>query len=117
MTTEGKTAGRMAYETTLPGSNKKVVVFKPFINEFNDAVKLAGLKSGESQAAMSMILAQELLRICLVSVNGKELSLSEKENLDNHFDIGEVLNLSEMMGQIAGIGQTVGKLTPKLMNR
>ena len=77
------------YKFTL--SSKKVIFLRePKMRDSEDAIKVAGMKAGENNVAyMGLLTQKELFKKLLVQVDGKKLSATEKENLNDMFTYKE----------------------------
>jgi hypothetical protein len=79
-----------------------------FLRKMKISYKGIAMKSALSRAnndrnhAMA-VLDEELLKLLLVSVNGKDVSASQKEDLDSLFEPSEFWSLLEVLPQITGM--------------
>lgn len=64
-------------------SGKEIFLKEPTVGDTETAAKVAGKKAGpDNQVYLGVILQKEMLKILLVAVDGKQLSLSDKEQID-----------------------------------
>ena len=93
-----------AMQVTL--STKKVVILRhPKIADMEDASMMAGHGVEGGNPGMGVKLNRQLISRLLLQVNGKELNLVEKEQLDELFDVSEFLQLIQAVNQAMGMGQ------------
>lgn len=65
------------------GSGKCIYLKEPTIGDTETAAKVAGKKAGpDNQVYLGVILQKEMLKILLVAIDDKQLSLTEKEQID-----------------------------------
>lgn len=71
-------------------SGKVVYLREPKIGDTEHAAKVAGKLAGaENQAYLGVLLQKEMVKLLLVKVDDKELSISEKQMLDKLFTYKE----------------------------
>lgn len=64
-------------------SGKTIYLREPQIGDTEEAAKVAGKKAGtDNQVYLGTILQKEMLKLLLVQVDGKELSITDKEKID-----------------------------------
>jgi len=86
-------------------STDKVVVVREFkIAHKNLAAKAAG-QSGVTGAALEALLQDEMLKLILVSVDGRKVGEVERENLDNVFSFAEYQELLQPIAEMCGANQ------------
>lgn len=92
-------------------SSGKIVYLRDMkIEDQELAATAAGSRvQGDNQIATALVMGKELLKILLVQVNDKKLSGSEKEDLNSLFTYREYQEVSSVVGEIAGGGESVGK--------
>lgn len=82
-------------------SGKKLCVRPMQIRDLDLASQAAARRGGgDNQFVFQMGLQRELLKILLVSVNGKKLTPVELEQLDSHLEPAEYMAL---LGEIQGL--------------
>lgn len=97
----------MADKTNLKATlaSGKVVVMRPFTiaDQESAAIRVADKAKGNT-TILQMLMQKEVIKMLIVTVDGKTLSGLEKEQLDNVFTMGEYLQvmkvLEEMMGNV-----------------
>ena len=83
-------------------SGREVIIFSPKQSDLNESARLAGMKAkAENQIHTGILLQQELLKRLIHSVNGKELTLAEKQDSDI-FSIQENAELSAHISNLTG---------------
>ncbi len=93
----------MNYELKLT-SGKKVVVREPSIKDQDLAAEMVSSRAGDNAMAFAMMLQTEIMKMLIVSINGKVLSGIEKDQLDKHFEYTEYselqLGIKEILGEV-----------------
>ena len=95
----------MQYKLTLL-TDREVVIREMKISDYELAANLAGarVKSG-NQAHMQIAMQSELVKLLLVSVEGKELSAVQKQSLDELLSVSEYSQLIKFTEQFVGEAQ------------
>ena len=91
----------MNYEFKL-SSGKKVVVREPAIRDQDLAAEIVSSRAGDNAMAFAMLLQSEIMKMLIVSVNGKVLSGIEKDQLDKSFEYAEYTELQMGIKEILG---------------
>lgn len=95
--------GTMNYELKLT-NGKKVIVREPSIKDQDLAAELVSSRAGDNAMAFAMMLQTEIMKMLIVSVNGKTLSGVEKDQLDKVFDYAEYsevqMGVKEILGEV-----------------
>jgi hypothetical protein len=81
-------------------SQKEVVLREPKIGDLETAAQVAGKGGGDNTALMGMKLQKELVKALLVQVDGRNLTLQEKEQLDKLFSLKEYQQVIKVVQQI-----------------
>lgn len=89
------------YKVTL-SSGKVVFLREPKIADTELAVSIAGKVAGDNDALLNIKTQSEIVKILLVSVDGKELTMSEKESLDKIFTLAEFNQVKKILNKIVG---------------
>jgi hypothetical protein len=90
------------YKVTLT-TGKVILMREPKIEDTEKVAQIAGKKAGtENNAHLSILIQKEMLKLLLQNVNGKDLTLSEKEQLDKLLDFKEYQQALKVMGQLIG---------------
>jgi hypothetical protein len=64
-------------------SGKQIYLKEPTIGDTETAAKVAGKKAGsDNQVYLGVVLQKEMLKILLVAIDGKQLNLTDKEQVD-----------------------------------
>lgn len=94
---------QMQYELVL-STGKKVVLRPPTIRDQDVAAQMVSGRAGDSPMAFTMMIASEIVKLLIVSVNGKALSGVEKDMLDKFFDFQEYgelqMGVKEILGEV-----------------
>lgn len=98
---EEKKAGPRGYKVTL-STGKVVFLREMLISHQNLAIKAVGQKAGENQALLGMMMNQELLKLLIHSVDGKDLGHKDLEKLDDVLKVSEYTQLLKVIEQIVG---------------
>ncbi len=71
-------------------SGKTIYLREPQIGDTEEAAKVAGKKAGtDNQVYLGTILQKEMLKLLLVQVDNKELTITDKEKIDKLFTYKE----------------------------
>lgn len=71
-------------------SGKVIYLKEPSIGDTEKAAQVAGKKAGsDNQVYLGVLLQKEMIKILLVQVDDKKLSLSDKEQLEKLFTFKE----------------------------
>jgi len=93
----------MNYEMVL-STGKKVEVREPEIKDQDMAAQLVAVKSGDNAMSFAMMLQSEIIKMLIISVNGKILSGLEKDQLDQVFtyqEYGELqMGIKDILGEV-----------------
>lgn len=96
-------------------SNKVILLREPLIDDTEKAAQVAGKKAGsENQALLSVLVQKEMLKLLLVEVDGKKLSLTEKEQLQKYLNFKEFNQAMKAMNMIVG-DDSGNELTPEFI--
>ena len=91
----------MVHKVTL--STKKEVLLREFkIKHQRLAAQSAGGKSGDNMNVLGVTMAEEILKLLLVQINGVTPLASALEDLDSLFSYQEYSELSKVMGKLMG---------------
>jgi len=97
-----ETPKRTAHKVTL-SSKRVVILLTPRQSDLNEATREAGLTAGaDNQAFFGVTLQRCLVGRILHSVDGKELSLTDKADQDL-FTIQENAEISQYVGKMTGL--------------
>lgn len=90
---------------------KKVVLLREIkVSDTDTAVEMAcGKTASESKYVIAMATQRELLRLLLISVDGKTLKPNEKEDLNSLFKVGEYNQMMKVLDHISEGGAELGK--------
>ena len=72
------------------------------IRDWDQAAKCASRDSSGDQFVFGIRLQQELMKILLVEVDGKSLTMMQKESLDSLFTVNEYLALQDEVQALMG---------------
>ena len=89
------------YKITLTGG-KQVLLRKMLIKHQEQAALSVGDRSKDNMIVFSMLMSKELLKLLIHSIDGKELKDSEKQVLDDLFDMGEYSQIMGVVDEISG---------------
>ncbi len=92
---------QMVHKVTL-SSGKIVLLREMKIKHQNLASKAVGAKAADNNMLLASLMSQELLKILIVEINGKQPTTSEIEDLDGLFTYGEYSQLQKVVGQLMG---------------
>jgi hypothetical protein len=95
-------------------SGKEVLLRDMKIKDQELAAQAAGQRAGENQMAMAMGMQQELIKLLLVQVDGKDIPAPERENLDSLFSYQEYQQVSQVLSKLMGT-EDVGKFQMELV--
>ena len=90
-------------------SGKKVVLRDFKIRDLQIGAQAASKRGGDNQFSFSICLQQEMLKMLLVSVDGKILTAMELEQIDNFLEPGEYMALSGVIQELLGNAPIKGK--------
>lgn len=103
------------YKFTL-ASGKVILLREPLIDDTEKAAQVAGKKAGsENQAHLSILIQKEMLKLLLVEVAGKKLSMTDKEMLDKLFDYKEYQQATKALMMVIGDDGGNAPLTPEFI--
>lgn len=95
-------------------SGKVVHLREPLIADTETAAQSAGNQSkGDNQLHMGMILQKELLKLLLVKVDGKTLSMTDKQVLDKVFKFKEYSEVLKAVKMVLGEDEGNAQLIPE----
>lgn len=83
----------------------RTVLFRPLqIKYYKVAAQAAAKQAGNNQTLLSMHLQDELAKMLMVELNGKKLSMAEKESFESMFSPTEyrqiMMTLEELIGDV-----------------
>ena len=109
-------AKKTLYKVTL-STGKVVVLTKLLIETKNNAVQAAAqrLPADSPQAVFNTIMGDELLRLLIISVNGKEIDSVSRENIDSILEFSEYTEISEVVGGMISAGESKKKPIVEMM--
>ena len=101
------------YKFTL--SSKKVIYLRdPKIADTESATQVSGKIAGSDNAAyLGVLFQKEMVKLLLVQINDKKLTMNEKQNLDALFTMQEYSQVSKAIQKILG-DEGNFELTPEL---
>ena len=87
-------------------TSKKVVLLRDIeLRDEENAAKLSGKKAGDSAITMGYGMLNELVKILIISIDGKEVGALERERLDKILGYRDFVQLrktvEKMMGEAA----------------
>ncbi len=93
-------------------STKKEVLLRELkISHQELAMQNAAQKAGDSPLLFAGSAQKEMLKVLLHSVDGKELTAAQREDLDSLFNFPEYMQLMDVMGKLMGTDE---KSKPKI---
>jgi hypothetical protein len=98
-------------------TGKEIFLREPKISDTEHATKIAGMEAGpENTAYLGTLFQKEMVKLLLVAVDGKQLSLKEKMSMDSLFNMKEYGQVSRCMKVVLG-DDDGGKfeLTPEIV--
>jgi len=96
-------------------SGKEIYLREPKMSDSESCIQIAGKKAGDNMALLGLITQKELFKKLLTQVDGNELSMAEKENLDGIFSFKEWSQCVQALAQVTG-DDGEGKLeAPEIM--
>jgi hypothetical protein len=96
-------------------STGKVVVMRQMkIRHQTLAAQAVGKKAGDNTMAMVMMMQQELIKLLVISIDGRALTGAEREDLDSFLDFPEFQQLQSVVGQMMG-GNEVGEAKTEIV--
>lgn len=98
----------MVHEVKL-GSGKTVLLRDFKIRHMELAVKAAGDEKSEYLFALKQ--QNELIKILLVQVDGQDIDRTKVEDLDNYFSVSEYKQIMQVVKQLSGDDDEMGKPT------
>lgn len=98
----------IAVHKVILSSKKEVLLREMKIRHQELAAKICGKKAGDNMAYLSTLMQAELLKMLVVQVDGKSVSPSEVENLDNMFSLLEYRQLISAVSKLMG-GDDMGE--------
>ena len=106
MTEEKKVA---AFKFTLP-TKKTILLREPRIKDNRIAAKAVGLDANGNQMLSQVLVQEEMVKLLLLEVDGKKVTLNQKEDLDSLFTAVEFGFVVQAVNKIVGGENTEGKL-------
>lgn len=90
------------YKVTLP--SKKVVLLREMKVRYEDlALQAVGRKAGKNEMLGQKLVGDEMLKLLLVTIDGKKPSPTELERLDELFSYADIMSLRKVVAKIAGV--------------
>lgn len=89
-------------------SGKEVLLREPSINDGEMAAQLAAPRAGDNPFLLQMFAQKELLKLLLVSVDGKKITAKDAEGINEMFNPGEYGTLLKVLNKVGG-GDEAGK--------
>lgn len=96
-------------------SGREVLLREMKIRHQNLAMKAIGTKAGNNAILASSLFQEELLRILLVSVDGKQIDKIQALDLDSLFSYAEYGQLLKVIGKIMGGDEAEGELVTEIV--
>lgn len=107
-------AEQMAHKVVL--SSGKAVLIKDMKIKYNRlAIASVGNRAGENKALLGMMVQEELLKILLISIDGKTPEKAQLEDLDSLFTNKDFMELMQVIGKVAGTEQELGNLATEIV--
>lgn len=101
------------YKFTL-STGKEIYFREPKIADTESATQVAGKIAGsDNQAHLGVLFQKEMIKLLLVQVGEKKLTMSEKQSLDSLFTFQEYNQVSKAIQKIVGDEGNL-ELTPEL---
>lgn len=89
------------FKVTLPSG--KVVLLREMKVRFEDlALKSVGNKAGKNEMYSQKLVGDEMLKLLLISVDGKKPAPLELENIDEMFAYRDIIALRKVVHKITG---------------
>lgn len=102
---------------TLTGG-KEVYFREPKISDTDYAAQVAGKQAGpDNQAHLGVLLQKEIVKLLLVRINTKDISVQEKQDIDKLFTYKEYNEVQKAVQMLTGTesGNSV-ELTPEFVD-
>ena len=105
----------IVYKFTL-GSGKVVLLREPMEEYVETATRIAGGQvDGENKHLFSLLMQKELTKLLLHSVDGKQLSMNDKENIKSLFTFKESMQLKEAVGKVVDVEDLGNLAAPEMV--
>jgi hypothetical protein len=96
------------------GTGKVIYLRDPEIGDTEHATKIAGKEAGpENEAHLSVLFQKEMIKLLLVQVDKKKLTLQEKQDLKKLFTFKEYGQVSKAIKMMVDDGEGNLDLTPE----
>lgn len=84
------------------GTGKVALLKEAQLKHQELAIRAVGNRAGDNQYLFGSLLQKELLKILLVQIDGKDLTPSELEKLDDLLTLPEYLQLVQVVSKLMG---------------
>ena len=113
MSEEQEKKGLSVYKFTL-GTGKVVYLREPDIGDTEIATKIAGKEAGpDNNAYLGILFQRELVKLLLVQIDNKRLSIIEKNQIKTLLNLKEYNQILKAVKQILGDDEGNFDLTPE----
>lgn len=92
------------YKVTLP--SRKVVLLREMKVRYEDlALQSVGKSAGKNEMLAQKKVGDEMLKLLIVSVDGKKPSPTELEKIDEMFNYPDIMALRKVVSKICGLDE------------
>ena len=91
----------MVHKVTL-GSGKVVMIQDMQIKHEELAAKAVAKAAGENPALMAMLMQNEIIKMLIVSIDGKQITALDREQLSKMLTYGDFVQLRKVVAKLMG---------------
>ena len=97
-------------------SSGKEVLLREMKIKYQRLAMKACSSAGDNKGLLATMMQDELLKLLIVSVDGKKMAGAMLEGLDDIFTYPEYLQVVSVIGQVAGVGDDLGNVKVEIVN-
>lgn len=95
---------------------KEVLLREMKMKYQNLALQAVGSRGKDNQLLVGSLMIQELIKILIIQIDGKEVKSVQLEDLDGLFSYKQIQQLQTVVGKLMGGEEDLGELTTEFVS-
>lgn len=95
---------------------KEVLLREMKMKYQNLALQAVGNKAKDNQLLAGSLMIQELIKVLIIQIDGKDVKPTALESLDDIFSYKQIQQLQQVIGKLMGGDEDLGELTTEFVS-